>query len=191
MSLVATWLGRSPLPCRFLRRRRCFSLISKAACILAETAVLIQPKLAVHSPSAILLLLLLANFFLHIALISPPMWLVLRCFGASPSPLGLSQGYWMDSVSLKRLLGDITMQSSLYVSQQPIGWYLPHPLGFLLIFTVASLSFFLQPSISSFRSSLLLSRDLTGSQRVGWGRALSGIYSIIHFSGFCFLSAEV
>lgn len=47
ISLVATWLGRSPLPCRFLRRRRCFSLISKAACILADTAVLIQPRLPV------------------------------------------------------------------------------------------------------------------------------------------------
>lgn len=43
ISLVATLLGNSERPLRnFLRRRRCFSLISSAACMPAETAVLMQ-----------------------------------------------------------------------------------------------------------------------------------------------------
>lgn len=43
ISLVATWLGRSERPFwNFFLRRRCFSRMSNAACIPADTAVLIQ-----------------------------------------------------------------------------------------------------------------------------------------------------
>lgn len=43
ISLVATWLGSSERPfLNFFRRRRCFSLMSKAACIPAAAAVLMQ-----------------------------------------------------------------------------------------------------------------------------------------------------